>query len=259
MTISPLSNLWRVRRWACVACLMVFALSLSPSRARAEDYASPTLLNLIHTLVRFGAVSLDDPDVINEYAQIAECDLYLEYYRDDFKWHEIQRLLRQKLLDGVATYPLGYYVDMTLQLDRYDFDEKVYRFTELTMPKNANVFSIHDKSAGCGNREIRIWPRSFPLVIDRPVTMVGLPLFEGDAKTLLKRMDDAGNKDHLVFARYKLRVTRVDTYARGRNEKGQLSGALKHDSKNGTIDAHLDAVDFYEDEARTKLIYVYRP
>ena len=259
MTKNFPSNPWRVRRWACATCLLVLALSLSPSCVRAETYAAPTLLNLIHTLVRFGAVGLDDLDVIDEYAKIAECDLYEEYYRDDFKWHEIQRLLRQKLLDGVPTYPISYYLDMTVRLDRYDFAEKTYLFTEETMPKNANVFAIQDKSSGCGGDEIRIWPKYFPVVIDRPVTMAGLPLFEEDAKTLLKRMNDAGNKNRLVFVRYKFRITRVDNYARRRNEKGQISGDLKHDSKNGTIDAHLDAVDFYEDDERTKLIYVYRP
>jgi hypothetical protein len=235
-------------------------LAFAALPVHAEDYIKPTLIDFIHTLVRFGAVNLDDTDVIDDYARLAECDLYIAFYHNDFKWHQIQKLLRQKLEDGIPTYPTAYYIDEKLQLGRYDFDEKLYRFTDGTAPKNTNAFTVYDDGFDCGTVPVHIWPLMYRFVINTPVTLLGLPIFEKDAETLLNRMNESGNNDHIVYTRFKMRVLAVGTYSRAKDTRdGKFVSGLRSDQKDSHIDSNLDSVEFYEDPKYTKLIYVYRP
>jgi len=81
--------------------LAVFVLSLSTGAARAqEEYATPTWANLVRTLVRFGALDLTDQNLLDEYALVAECDMYREYYPNDFRWDAVRKIIRKSVQMG---------------------------------------------------------------------------------------------------------------------------------------------------------------
>lgn len=242
--------------------LMFFIIFGHVAQARAEEYVKPDLLRLVQLLVRFGAVNLDDNEVIDDYSRIAECQIFNDFYKDDFKWRNIQDILRKKLRDNVATYPTSFYVDMILSLDRYDFNKKIYTFSPQTAPKNANSFIIDDKSTECAGWSVSVWPITYRFILQDSVTFPGLPLFEDDAKMLLTRMNESGNTAHQVFARYKMRVISVAPYFRTKEKVGEdskLTGRLWSANWQKPIVARLDYLEFYEDPERTKLIYVYKP
>src|ERR1700685_2832792 len=99
--------------------------------ARAEDYIAPTWPDLLHTMIRFNALDLSqDNRLLDEYAAITDCDIYQYYSRDDFKWNQMRTTIRKSIEMSRSTFPSRYYFDVKVQLGRYDFADKLYRFAD---------------------------------------------------------------------------------------------------------------------------------
>ncbi|MDE1901222.1 MAG: DUF4852 domain-containing protein [Alphaproteobacteria bacterium] len=234
-------------------------LLLLPAVARADDYAKPDWPSLTRTMVRFNAIDLSDPAILDEYAIVTECDLYKAFYSNDFKWQQVRQAVLQAARNDIATFPTAYYYDTKLQLDRYDFGANLFRFTDKSTIRNVNAFTIYSVAGtGCGGAHIKILPRTFRVVIGVPVTMDGIPLGEKDAQTLLGNMDKDGNISRIVYARFNLRITYIDPMRKmpgGQGEADIYHQSNAPDNESVRLDAHLDSIDFYEDPQMQKLIY----
>lgn len=249
-------------RRVVLALVFVFSAMGWAPPAQADEYIRPTYSNLIDILVRFGALDLSDNTVLDNFAMTHECELFARDHANDFRWHDIQKALRQDIRQKVATYPTGLYYFAKLQLGHYDFKEKFYRFTPKTSPKNVNLFTLDANfDTPCLKGGMSILPTSFKLVIDQPVTLAGIPLNVEEGETLLHRMEEGGNKDHIVYARLGMRILYVDKLKQVEDRKGRRTGPLVQGrgDLSTRLDAHLAIIDFFEDEAMTKLIYSYRP
>ncbi|MDD3287715.1 MAG: DUF4852 domain-containing protein [Alphaproteobacteria bacterium] len=250
------------------ALIALFMCAASP--ARAEDFVAPTLENITNTIIRYGAININKDDVIDNYGILMECKIFEYFYNDDFKWQKARAALREKIRQDVATFPTSYAYDAELQLDRYDFKNKQYKFTEKTTIKNVNSFSLKFKGGiVCGNKRNNVLPEEFRIVLDRPIYVSGLPLGNKEAEAFLKRMKDSQNNDRIVYARFNLRVTYVAPLypVEGGNQsekkyaqknKGETSGSKDVSDYTARLDARLDSVNFYEDKERTRLIYSYK-
>ncbi len=244
-----------------VACLIFLCASGLSSQAKAEEFAAPTYANVLKLLVRYGALNINDDATLNSYAIVQECKMYKHFYHDDFRWKQFQAAMRQSIRDNIATFPTGIAYNSTLQLDRYDFKNKMYRFTKKTAPRRVNLFSLKAYiDRACEIEKNNIMPSSFQVVLDQPMSLSGIPLSEEDGKTLLHRMDKTGNKNHLVFTRFNFRIIYIEPLFRKKSSSGQFVGLLTQGrGDNVRMDAHLSSVDFYEDEEHKKLIYTYVP
>ncbi|HUY68880.1 MAG TPA: DUF4852 domain-containing protein [Alphaproteobacteria bacterium] len=233
--------------------------------ARADDYAAPTLANLAHTLVRFGAFDLTDDNLLDQYAMITDCDIYQRFYGNDFQWQRVRKLIRQDIKLNIGSYPIDYGYDAEMQLDRYDFRQHVFHFTPKTVVGSVNAITIYqtEDAPTCGTAKIADLPHIYRAVFDVPVTLEGLPLAPADAQALLKQMDKDKNRDRIVYAQFNLRIVYIEPIHRVATGGG---APVKYLQAGQTVDTHgiqfaarLDSVDFYEDPARTRLIYTYKP
>jgi hypothetical protein len=231
----------------------------------AEDNVKPDWTNLTRTLVRFGALSFNDDKVLDEYAAISECDLYTYFHADDFQWNKVRTLIRQSVKQNVATYPTSYSYETKLQLDRYDFQNKLFRFTKKSTLRGVNTFLLYNAvPIQCKGVMITIIPRAFRVVLDTPFTVEGLPLSQKDAEGLLQLMTDSRNDDRIVFTRVNFTVVYIDplhqdTPKDGATDTDSYSQANVHDSMGAVrLDARLNSINFYADESMTKLIYTFQ-
>jgi len=240
--------------------ILLFCL-LAAAPAHADSYTKPTWPNLVRTLVRFNALNLGDDRLLDEYAIITECDLYKNFYRDDFKWNEVRQAIRQSVKMNIATFPTDYGYVTQLQLGRYDFHENLYRFTDKTTIKNVNSVLIYKvEGSPCDGVEIKLIPVVFRGILDTPFYFEGLPLASKDAEALLKQMKDDNNTDHIVYTSFNLRVVYIEPLRKGKvNGEDQEYTQAGGDRRTARLDMQLDSIDFYEDPAMTKLIYHYQP
>lgn len=251
-----------MKRFFIGLLVALIAFSTTAPPAKAEEFVRPSLQNITKILMRFGAINIKDDEILDSYAQIQECKLYQHFYRDDFKWNEFRAAFRESIRDNIESYPMGISYEGTLQLGRYDFKEKLYRFTDKTKIVNTNMFILD--GAGdmrCSAYTQNLFPSTYSLVLDQPLYVNGIPLSKDDAKEILKRMEANGNKDHLIYARFNVNIVFVQLLTRKKDNQNLPTGKLVQKANDSAIrlDARAASIDFFEDEGRTKQVYSFRP
>jgi len=241
------------------ACLLLLASPAFASDTDSGEWASPTLTNLVHTLFRYGALDLNDDRIIDDYAKITECELVIKFYHNDFKWNKVRAAVRQSMHMNMKTYPSAFYYVTRVQLGRYDFKGHMFLFDEGTKLQGVNSFQLTDQRVPCGRENLTVIPTDYHLIIDVPVTLLGLPLSEKDAEALLDRMDLNDDKDRVIYAQFNLRVVHIAPMHKvmGSDQKIYYTQQLMANNLSMRINAQLDTIEFFEDKDRTHLIYTY--
>jgi hypothetical protein len=220
---------------------------------------------MVRTMVRMNALDLSDQRLLDEYAIITECELYKAFFHDDFKWNQVRSALKDSIRTSIATFPMNYHYDLKMQLDRYDFATKFFRFTKKSLLNNINTFVLYSvEGTGCGMAEVQYIPRTYRAVVSSPLYLEGLPLTDKDARDLLARMDKDENISRIIYARFNLRTVYVEPLRKtaGRNPEGVDDKYVQSrvpEKSTVRLDVHLDSIGFYEDPQMTRLIYMYQP
>ena len=246
-------------------CLVFLAFSLFTGRAQAQEYAPISWVNLIHTMIRFNAINMSDQNILDEYAIVSEYDLYKTFFKDDFKWNQVREAIKDSIRLNIATYPTNYFHDLTVRLDRYDFEAKLFRLDAESVLRGVNSFALLAvRGTGCEKAKVEYLPRSFRAVLSAPVYLDGLPLSEGDAKALLERMKIGDNPKRIIFARYNFRTVYIEPMHKIERDFFGQTKMRYAQTKAGSsdvvrLDMRLDSIGFYEDPQRTKLVYLFTP
>lgn len=236
---------------------------LAPMPAHADTFAPITLANLTKILIRFGILDIRKDENIDFYGKVTECKIYTKNYLDDFKWEKVRGALRESIRQNIATFPTGVMYDTTLQLGKYDFKDKLYRFSDKTSQFNVNVFRITVQNTDlCVKTQTgrEVLPREFKFVLDQPTLVTGLPMSEQEGSALLARLKENKNKDLIIYTRFNMRIVYIPSLRQDRLPPGAVKDhQLTQDpfADGLRMDAQLDSIEYYEDEARTKLIYRY--
>jgi len=247
------------RKLSGMTCICFFLIALP---ARAESYAETTFDNLAHTLVRFNVFDIKDDSLIDDYAMITDCDLFKAFYKDDFKWNQVRKAIRESIRLNIATYPIAYYYTTTVRLDRYNFKFKNFGFDDSATIRGINVFQFFQgTNFKCDKFSPKNIPVTYRAFLDQPVSIDDLPIGEEDARDLLHRMDGVGNTKHTIYAKFLLRVVNIDPLRQFDKFDGKehFTQSMSRMDEEIHLDVRLDAVNFYEDQEMTRLLYSYRP
>lgn len=236
-------------------------LVASGTAAHADDYIAASWPDLLRTLIRFNAMPFTtDLALLDEYAQVTECEIYKSFYHDDFKWNTVRKAFLQSIKDNISIFPTRYRYVTARQLERYNFQNHVFKFTDKSIISNVNSFVIYSVSGHpCEPGRVNLLPRTFRAVIPEPIYMDGLPLGETEAKTLIEYMNKYDNGERVVWLRFNMRMVYVEPVIRSASasDTGQYvykqGQTTQFDSIK--IDARIEAIDVFEDEELTKLIY----
>lgn len=255
---------YRSALFSFLATFLVFA----PLSVQAEAFAEPTLETIVQALIRYGALDVKEDKVMDLYGGVMVCDLYQEFYPNDFKWNKIRSYLREQIKKEVAFFPTGFRYDTELQLGKYDFKEKMYRFSRETAQFDANIFVLSTNfDDDCRPQDGLKLPNTFKLVLKDPVTIEGLAMDEEAGKILFKHLDERNNPDHLIYTRFNIGITYVAPFLQHKILTGgetnqdfrRGEGAIVTTTSDIRFDGYLDSVEYYEDPEYTRLIYRYIP
>ncbi len=200
-----------MQRLTClIIALLVSTLLARP--ASAEDYIDPTELSVLQTLLRFGAIDINNDVAMDDYAKIAECDLYSTFHSDDFKWRKVREGLRSKIRDEALSYPANYTIKGTINLDRYDFNTKTFKIAADAPIMGVNALHLIDYGDQyCGTR-LKILPANYTAALDNRVNIPGFVMSESDAQALLQRLTESKNIKREIIAKFNIRIA---LYAQG--------------------------------------------
>ncbi len=232
----------KIRGWF----FSIIALLACP--AHAQTYAELSYGNIAKTMIRFGALDLNNNAIINDYMKLNDCDRYLKLYRDDFGLEDARAALRKDMVNQAAGFADAYFFKSKMYLDKYDFASKSFRLDEKSRLKNTNSFflaAMRDNAVCVTTEGIDAMPKEVGAVLDQPVTLEGLPITEERARRLLQDMNATGNIERAIYARFSLMIV----------------FAPPVDPKNLTsrynMDAQLLTIEFFEDAEFKKPIWVF--
>lgn len=241
--------------------VLLLVLTLSAAPAYADIYARPTWDNLMKTLVRFGALDLSDNKILDEYAIVTDCDIYHAFHANDFRWNQVRDQMRESIQMNMMKFPGSYTYQDKIALDRYDFQQQMYLFSDKNPLQKVNAFFLYRTNGlTCGDIRINYLPKAFRAVLDESVTLPGLPLTQRSADALLRRMDANNNTARLVYVRFNLHINYV-----GKVDKSNDSTDATYRQAGAAgdapvlLNAQVDSIDFFEDERYSKLLYSYQP
>jgi hypothetical protein len=264
MTVIARPGVRAMIRHMAVFCFCV--LLAFPARAAEEKYIPATFPDLLHSLVKFNALNvMEDNNLLDEYAAITDCDLYLYYYKDDFKWNQIRTLIRRSITQDLPKYPTRFYFKARFKLDRYDFADELYRFSRRTQINALNVIELWEFTGPvCGDVYAFYLPLVYKAKLDPAVTIPGLRIDPKSAEAMQNFMDANGNSGREVYGRFNLSVIYIEPLRRTAADPGAIHREYSYyQARNPRhtliIDVRVDSVDFYEDIEMTKMVYSFKP
>lgn len=243
-----------------LAALLGLSLGL-PHRAVADDYVAPTETALVQTLLRFGALDINNDVIIDDYAKIVECDLYSTFKQDDFKWNKIREGLRNKIRSEAVTYPVNFHVKGYISLDRYDFNTRTFRISPTAPLIGVNAFRMMDSNGSYCGAIVKAIPTSYIASLEGRISIPGFIMSEGDAQSLLARLNRSGNMKRQIVAKSNLKITNIPKVSIDFANINAWYDTTSYVGKRRQLimDAKLDSVEFFEDQEMRRRIFVYRP
>lgn len=250
-----------------IVCILLTAFvfqaqpSVSADLYNADEFIAPTATNMLQTALRFGALDINNNIMIDDYAKIAECDLFKAFNNDEFKWQKIRAGLREKIKSEVITYPTSFFINGFVSLDRYDFDNKLFKLGGADRISSVNALPLTSMPGNVCGQSLKALPKRFVAVLDKQVHVPGFVMDEADANALLERMKQAGNPERQIMAKFNIRIMHID---RVRIDYSQVdvwndTGTYIGKDAEMRLYARLDSLEFFEDKEMAKRIYIYRP
>lgn len=237
-------------------CIMLLAGS-----AWAEQYIIPSDRAILQTMLRFGALDINTDVVIDDYAKLAECDLYTVFHENEFKWDKIRKGLRNKIRQEASTYPTNYMIKGFVSLDRYDFKNKIFLMSEGSSILNVNAFKIMVFNNSYCQKPLKVLPRDYLATIDTRINIPGFIMSEADAQAMLDRFNKANNKARQIVVKFNIQIIDVPLVRIDRSNV-----AAQYDPKtfvglspNIVLSAKLNSVEFYEEPEMKRRISIYIP
>jgi hypothetical protein len=244
-----------------LALVIMLSALLSPLARAADEYHQINQQLIIQTLLRFGALDINNDVIIDDYAKIVECDLFSVFREDDFKWNKIREGLRSKIRNEAVTYPSTYTVRGYVKLDRYDFDTKMFRINSNSPILGINAFRLLEMPMNACNESLKVVPMRYVAVIENRINIPGFIMSESDAEALLGRLLKENNRSRQILTKFNLRILDVPKAKIDFSLISVWYDRTKYVGKTQIINmpSKLDSIEFFEDEAMKRRLFVYRP
>ena len=257
--------------------LLLFIVIFIPVSVRAEDsklpvgaventkmdvkdeYIEPSFQNLSKMYWAIGKLDIKDDDAIDNYLLINECDLYLQYYNNDFAWQNIREVTRDHILKSMGQISTKFELLAPIILGRYDVENEefgVERDSQLMAVRNIDFnsddygYNFTCTEAG----EIKDYPLNLIVILNRPLTLEKVPVKKELAELYLNETQipyDSLSKQERIskykrtaYIRLKIRITQYKGTTVG------PSGSLK-----AVVFGNLEGYEVYADSAKLKPLY----
>lgn len=223
----------------------------------AGKYVLPTVANLSQLYWEKGALDLENDAYIDNYLLINECDIYKQFYNDEFEWARIRKATRMMLQSQSDEFSDQFQIMMPIDLGRYDMKRKGFPLINNTSFLDLRRIEIGGNSLNadiCGNKgNIDGYPRNLILVLSKPFNFDFVELDEHIAQAYIIRQKyepakmpghlKDKNFNRLAFARIRMKM---DKYQGETNTRGQHKLAIMF--------GRLEGIDIFEDDGQKRLL-----
>ncbi len=227
------------------------------------EYIEPTFKNLSKLYWTMGMFDpVDDPEAVTKYIMINECDIYHDFYHDDFEWRRIHEMTTQYLSANRASFPRHFEFVQELHLGRYDIERETFEVLTDNVTAGTRRFETYINfftEEVCGmTGMIDGYPRNIILSLSRPFVIRELNVPAEKAKDYLMRTRFQQQAEHRDQSRDYL-VKNYERMAYLRIRVRMIKFIETQTSRDGeqlpVIFASMDGYDVYEDRDREHLLF----
>jgi hypothetical protein len=160
-------------------------------------YAQAFYKNFSQLYWALGRLDLENDDAITNYLKINQCDVYKEYYFNEFQWGNIKEYTRKYIEENEKKFPVRFEFVQPLRLGKYDFDRKGFVLDEdyaIDGIRRFEIEAIDSRDTICNERsqvEIEGYPRGLLVELSRPVLFDLVPMDVANAnKYIMEKSED---------------------------------------------------------------------
>jgi hypothetical protein len=193
---------------------MSFSVQAQEKPEIRTDYIKISFKDLSKTYWWLSLHDISDKKAVDEFARIHDCDVYRQYYRNDFQWERIRQGMAEELKRNRTSFPNRYFAVIPLFLNRYDFETQTFEFKADSKMDNVNFINVLDKGDFKGYCELRSSIIEYPDVVNLSFkdafNLPNLPLSQVRANELVMNMNENNNKNRAVFMKLNFRISGYD-------------------------------------------------
>jgi len=224
-----------------------------------DKYVEPNLENISKLYWAIGKFDIADDKLIDYYLMINECDMYMQFYHNDFEWEKIQKATREHILNNLSNFPTKFEILSPLPLGRYDQEKEEFeiepeaKITGLRRLDFAmNQLGYKEICARTG--DIYEYPPNIVVILNRPFILEKIPVKRELAKMYIEEAKSFYdslppklqliNYERLAFLRLKIKVTQY------KNTVRLIGGDLR-----AVVFGRLEGFEVYADQDKMKPLY----
>lgn len=215
-----------------------------------SPYVTPSMENLSRLYWRLGIFTTGNKKAIDNYLIINECDIYKNFFSDDFEWNNIRKSTAEMLKEKSPAFTNQFKILVPIDLGRYDMKKGGFDIVSGTAFENSRRIQVTSGVGGykgCDQQgDLDGYPSQVILILNKPFTFDFVKVDEHVAQAFLLRKKynrtpvprELRNKgfQRLAFARMRV------TFAR-------FQGVVQ-DNRNvaqAVLYGKLDGIDVFED------------
>lgn len=225
-------------------------LPLLPFASYAADntnYITPSLQNLSKAYWALGMLNADNPDDLDHYLLINECDIFKRYSGDDFEWQKIRGATKDLMQTKGKSFPLTFRFIQPLNIGKYDFQKQSFPVDEEDQIIGTRKFfflsqRVQEDICAQDIDSIPRYPKAILAELNRPITIkeIKVPVHIADAYIKLQQ-DHRRRETYLAFD--------VTLKAHKANSK------TDNDIEFANILGDIDSIQVYGDRKFELLLY----
>ncbi|MEZ5918786.1 MAG: DUF4852 domain-containing protein [Alphaproteobacteria bacterium] len=233
----------------------------STDKDPVPHYEEGTVAGFSKLYWRLGKFDIENDEDIDNFLMINECDLYRDYFHNEFEWHDIRKAGREHIQKQKKNFPLRFTFMQPINLADYNFKKEGFNIADeykILGVLRFEMMATDNKSKIC-DRDYPIprYPKGLIVQLSRPFSLDFLPLDQEKAEKFnaektedfMKLSADKQTNDILYDMRKVYLVMNVRLYSYQEDIKTKegpwLAGFL----------GILEGYEIYADQARTELLY----
>lgn len=232
----------------------------------AQAYLPPTLSNLSKLYWKMSMLDLKKDLDVDNYMLINECDIYRDYFHNEFEWKNIRETARIKINEKRKDFPVRFEFFQPLKLGDYNIQAGLFQIldeyrvpatTRFELESDDFYRIICDQSSSGQPVNIPGYPRTIITEFSRPFSLDTVPVTPEKARAYIDLKMQAFNKlapsDQTPDRLYGLRDASIVLRVKFVSPKALDPASV--DGSSANLLAILEGYRIYGDKERTMLLY----
>lgn len=229
-------------------------------------YQDPDVPNLSRLYWALGMFDIEKDDLaVDNYIMINECQIFRDYFTDDFEWKNVREATRSFLRKNMKSFSRRFEFIQPIELGRYNEDTQTFEVLTDLITKGSRLLYGDMNSRNeqiCDKRgNIDGYPRNVIVSLSRPIHYPQIPVNVDLARDYIARTKIRNEEDFRNSPEHLMTVLKMKSYERLAFivvKVRMIKFIEMRNARDGSypvIFAALEGIEIYEDPKKKRLLY----